>query len=1248
MWMANIVIISLVQQSDTLTWRDAVANLKKSTSKLPVQLFSGSDCSRQATCPSPCGNPYCKCPDIESSIDQDSFVIIHLVNDGIMGEWLIELIKQKNPKGVFCFACIPELMQLTRIGNYSMKNSSGGMPGPLKKVLKFFSGGREEDVIYVYSKLSKITARLLPFIPKKYKDVTHWINIVLYWGQPDVYNREQLLRFIAREIFDLDVTYKPVKIIPSIGCFDPFTGELFVSPEEYLSAKRNDNASSTAKPTIALLVFRQYAIERQPFIKDVAESLLAKNLLVIPIFASGVETQVAVRKWLLQKKIDCIVNTMGFSLVGGPAIAGTPGLYKTQSGELLTALNIPYLVVPPLVAQNRDCLECAFEKKKACCGVGVDSFQKILMYDIPEMDGAIVPLISGAMRQNLIQGIPNRIHQIANQVSGWVNLRKKEKQQVKIALVIYNFPPGQGKVGTAALLNIPLSLLSMVKRLREEGYSIDDFPQEEEACKAMISRFEGRNAPKQASVQEYRQLLDSATQARIDAKWGNPPGNIDPVDRQTIRLNIQEFGNLCVGVQPVLGVPGDPMQFCFDKEFTPHHQYVLFYRWIKECWGADVLIHVGMHGTVEWMPGLQLGLSSSCWPDILLGDLPNIYLYPLNNPSEAIIAKRRANSVIVSHMLPPYVRVGDYSRINEMRTALADHDLPLEDVFFDLEKLPDETDADFRKRAGAYIDDIEEHLISIGLHVFGKNYGLEEIKMYCYSILNVNVGEKPGLSELIRRELGCDKGKAWQLSCQLIDATIINQSNVKKAWQKIIGSATACPLDELTPIVEEGLRIAYHCANNNHEADVLVNVLAGGYVAPAPGRDPLRSGSIALPSGRNIYGTDPWRLPDPIALPRGKELSEQLIQRFLQKHDQHYPETIAITLWALDTIKTEGESLATILSLTGAEPLYDGQGKIYRYQPIPLEKLGRPRIDVCVDMSAIFRDSFSHLVNLLDTLFIDLSHLEEPVSENYIRKHYLEALKSGISEEDASSRIFSRPPGRYGNGIDQLIQESAWEDEDELEKALIQTSSFSYGGVKQGKPCPQIFKKMLATVDNTFQLMDSTEYGLTDIPFYFSSSGALRMVAERISEKKIDLIYAETYAGKTKINEAKELVAREVRAKLLNPQWHEALMNNGYAGAAELGNQFTNVLGMAAIEKNIDKWVFDEMAENFILNQEKREWLEKANIKALGNMITRLLEANNRGAWDADEDMLNALESFYDEIEDKIEGINNGNNTESK
>lgn len=1244
MRMANVVIISLVQQSDTLIWRDAVSGLKKTTSLLPVQLFSGSDCSRQPTCPGLCGNAYCKCPDIESSIDQESFVIINLVNDRYVAEWLIELINQKKPRGVFCFACMPELMQLTRIGNYSMKNSSG-MPGPLKKILKFFSGGREEDVIYVYSKLSKITARLLPFIPKKYKDVTHWINIVLYWGQPDVYNREQLLRFLAREIFDLDVTYKPVKIIPSIGCFDPFTGELFSSPDDYLSAKRNEQSFSSDKPMIALLVFRQYAIERQPFIKDVTERLSSKNLLVIPIFASGVETQVAVRKWLLQKKIDCIVNTMGFSLVGGPAIANTPGLYKTQSGELLTALNIPYLVVPPLVAQNRDCLECAFEKKKNCCGVGVDSFQKVLMYDIPEMDGAIVPLISGAMRQDLIHGIPDRINQIANQVSGWVNLRKKNKQQIKIALVIYNFPPGQGKVGTAALLNVPLSLISIVKRLVEEGYSIENFPQEEEACKAMISRFDEREAPNQASVQDYRKLLNHATQARIDAKWGNPPGNIDPIDRQTIRLNIQEFGNLCVGVQPVLGVPGDPMQFCFDKNFTPHHQYVLFYRWIKELWQADVLIHVGMHGTAEWMPGLQLGLSSLCWPDILLGDLPNIYLYPLNNPSEAIIAKRRANSVIVSHMLPPYVRVGDYSRIKEMRAALSDTGSPLEQHFCDLERQPDESDSDFKKRAETYINDIEEHLVSIGLHVFGKNYGTEEIKAYCYSILNVNGSEKPGLAALIQRQAACDKEKAWQLSCQLIDASVIEQLSSKKAWQKIIGHDIPCPLEELTPIVEEGLRIAHHCANNSHEADVLVNVLAGGYVAPAPGRDPLRSGSIALPSGRNIYGTDPWRLPGTTALPRGRELSEQLVQRFQQNHDQQYPETIAITLWALDTIKTEGESLATILSLTGAEPLYDGQGKIYKYQPVSLEKLGRPRIDVCVDMSAIFRDSFSQLVNLLDKLFIDLSNIDEPVSQNYIRKHYLDALQSGISKEDASSRIFSRSPGRYGNGIDQLIQESAWEEEDELEKALIQTSSFSYGGVKQGKPCPEIFKKILATVDNTFQIMDSTEYGLTDIPFYFSSSGALRMVAERISSKKVDLIYAETYAGKTKINEAKELIAREVRAKLLNPKWHEALMNNGYAGAAELGNQFTNVLGIAAIEKNIDKWVFDEMAENFILNEEKRQWLEKANIKALGNMITRLLEAHNRGAWDADEDMLKTLESFYDDIEDKIEGINNANNT---
>jgi magnesium chelatase subunit H len=1208
--MGTLTFIVGIERFNAHIWTDVEQRLADQGITVRIHRFNDDHVDRQD-------------PALSAAIAGSDVVFMSLINLRSQADWLAAQLSAAGTAVIFAYESMPEVMALTKVADYRVRESKGAMPKPMQVLMRLITRGRDEDALYAYTKLVKITAKLLPLIPDKLGGFKTWLAVNLYWNQPDAANITEMVKLILRDTQKLPVSVAPVSVIPTMGCFDPVSGELFDDPPAYLKWARKKGRYRKGQPVVAMLAMRKHVVQKMEYLASLTRSLEARGMAVLPVFVSGIEAHVAVREWLTKQPLDGFISTMGFSIVGGPASSTKPGQYHETASDLLARLDVPYMVAQPLLMQE----------EKEWHSRGVHAMQSVVMYDLPEMDGVASTVAIGAIRDGDLATTPDRLERAAGQAAAWINLRHKPSARRRVAIVLYNFPPGMGKAGTAALLDVPASLAALLRRLKAEGYAVDGIPLDAEGLGRELERLGRGEGSLTLPVATYRRLLPADAAERIDRHWGPAPGDIAPAGRDALRLDAVEYGNVLLGLQPPLGIPGDPLKLLFDKTFTPHHQYAGFYRWLKDGWQADAVIHVGMHGTAEWMPGLQAGLTGDCWPDFLLGGLPHLYLYPLNNPAEAAIARRRGYATIVSHAVPPYARSGLYKQLAQARTRVNDAGDALDGVLPDLLRGDAEPLEAYRARAAAYLDNIEQRLILDGLHVFGQAPEPARARALVEAALEVPRQGLPGLTRLLEAALAPDRDTATVREALLTRAVFAGEDPAR-AWALLAGGAAPPWLHGL---ITEGRGILAGVARCGEELDAVIHALDGGYIRPAYGADPVRSGAGALPSGRNIHGIDPWRLPTETALERGRRMAELLLEQHAATHGT-FPRTVAQTLWAMDTIKSEGEGLGVILALLGAEPERDGQGKIFRYELTPLEKLARPRIDVLLDVSSVFRDTFQMSLDMLDDLFRRAAHADEPEEQNFIRANTLALKSAGRSDEEATARIFTQAPGLYGTGVDEVIEESQWEEPAELTNLYLRRNGHAYGGGRNGAASPEVLRGLLGTVDHVFQAIDSVEYGLTDMQHYYGTSGAIQLAVKQTRGNDVPLSYAETFTGEVTLNGVSDLLRIESRSKLLNPRWYEAMLAHGHSGAAEIGNRFTHLVGWAAVG-NVDNWVFDDAASTFVLDEAMRARLEKANPQAARNAVSRLIEANGRGMWQTDEATLSRLQGLYADLEDRLEGV---------
>ncbi|TFI53745.1 magnesium chelatase subunit H [Mastigocladus laminosus UU774] len=1214
------------------------------------------------------------------------------------------------------FPSMPEVMRLNKMGSFSMSQlgQSKSVISQFMRKRKEKSGAGFEDAML---KLLRTLPQVLKFLPmEKAQDARNFMLSFQYWlgGSPE--NLENFLlmladKYVLKNVETLNLTslqYEPPVVYPDMGIWHPLSMTMFEDVREYLNwyNSRKDiskDLKDPLAPCIGLVLQRTHLVtgDDAHYVAMVQE-LEAMGARVIPVFAGGLDFSKPVDAYFYEpttKKalVDGVVSLTGFALVGGPARQDHP-----KAIEALKRLNRPYMVALPLVFQTTE--------EWMDSDLGLHPIQVALQIAIPELDGAIEPIILSGRDGTTGKAIAlqDRIEAVAQRAFKWANLRRKPKLTKKVAITVFSFPPDKGNVGTAAYLDVFGSIYEVMKALKNNGYDLPDLPENAQAlmqevihdAQAQYSSPE-LNIAYRMSVPEYEALTPYSQ--RLEENWGPPPGHLNS-DGQNLLIYGKQFGNVFIGVQPTFGYEGDPMRLLFSRSASPHHGFAAYYTYLERVWQADAVLHFGTHGSLEFMPGKQMGMSGECYPDNLIGTIPNLYYYAANNPSEATIAKRRGYAETISYLTPPAENAGLYKGLKELSDLIASYQtlkdtgrgIPIVNTIMDkcrmvnLDKdinLP-ETDAKdmsaeerdnivgmvYRK-----LMEIESRLLPCGLHVIGKPPSAEEAIATLVNIAGLDRPEEEiqSLPRIIANSVGRDIDEIYKNSdrgiledVQLLqDITMATRAAVsalvqeqtdaegrvsfvsklnffnmgkKEPWVEALHQAGYTKVDAaaLKPLFEYlEFCLQQVCADN--ELGGLLQGLEGEYVLPGPGGDPIRNPDV-LPTGKNIHALDPQSIPTQAAVQSAKIVVDRLLARHRAENGGNYPETIASVLWGTDNIKTYGESLAQIMWMVGARPVPDALGRVNKLELIPLQELGRPRIDVVINCSGVFRDLFINQMNLLDQAVKMAAEADEPVEMNYVRKHALQqAQEMGINLRQAATRVFSNASGSYSSNINLAVENSTWESEAELQEMYLNRKSFAFSADNPGTmdESRKIFESTLKTAEMTFQNLDSSEISLTDVSHYFDSDPT-KVVASLRGDGKTPASYiADTTTANAQVRTLSETVRLDARTKLLNPKWYEGMLSHGYEGVRELSKRLVNTMGWSATAGAVDNWVYEDVNTTFIHDEEMQKRLMNMNPHSFRKIVSTLLEVNGRGYWETSESNLEKLRELYQEVEDRIEGI---------
>ncbi|MBC8128792.1 MAG: magnesium chelatase subunit H, partial [Rhizobiaceae bacterium] len=887
---------------------------------------------------------------------------------------------------------------------------------------------------------------------------------------------------------------------------------------------------------------------------------------------------------------------------------------------------------------------------------GLMPVESTIMVAIPELDGATGPIVFGGRSDHAgkpcggchracvftVSGTGRDMHScgeradmLAARVEKLVRLRRTERAKKKVAIVLFNFPPNAGNTGTAAYLSVFASLFETLTAMKREGYDVA-VPANVDALRSALiegnrERY-GMHANVHTKISADTHVRRERWLSEIEAQWGPAPGR-QQSDGSSIFVLGAQFGNVFVGVQPAFGYEGDPMRLLFEKGFAPTHAFAAFYRYIRDDFGAEAVLHFGTHGSLEFMPGKQSGLSARDWPDRLIGDLPNIYLYAANNPSEGAIAKRRSAATLISYMTPPIAHAGLYRGLLDLKTTI------------ERWRAVDPDEGDLERAEIAVL--IQAQAASVDLSAAEPVWEADgvdsKIEMLSRDILELEytliphglhvVGKAPSLSERADMLLAiAEAGHAMRLDRTVAEALVAGASP-EAALAKAALLPSNALVETLTVLAETDRQMA-----EDHEIPAMLRALDGRFIRPAPGGDVLRTPAI-LPTGRNLHGFDPFRIPSAFAVADGARQAKRLIDRHMAD-GLPMPETVAIVLWGTDNLKSEGGPIAQALALIGAEPRFDTYGRIAGATLVPLDVLGRPRIDVIATLSGIFRDLLPLQIKLLAEACFMAASADEPEEMNFVRKHALRHVEqTGCDLETASLRVFGNAEGAYGSNVNHLIENSGWENEDELAETYERRKSFAYG--RSGQPAQQavLLQSVLAGVDLAYQNLDSVELGVTTVDHYFDTLGGISRAVKRAKGTAAPVYIGDQTRGEGTVRSLSEQVAIETRTRMLNPKWYEGMLAHGYEGVRQIEEHVRNTMGWSATTGEVQPWVYEKLTETFLLDPEMRERLAALNPHASAKMANRLIEAHERHYWTPDAAMLDALRQASDELEDRVEGI---------
>ncbi len=1166
--------------------------------------------------------------------------------------------RRDNCDAMICMASAGEVVKLTRLGNFDMAKPASGPMALLKKLRgnkeKSSTGGAAQ------MKMLRRIPQMLRFVPGTAQDVRAYFMTLQYWLGGSDENMLNLVRHVVdrgadgprRVLRGLSKIPAPVEY-PEVGVYHPRMPGRF---SEEASALPKPPAATTCG-TVGVLLLRSYLLSNNAGHYDgVIAALESRGLRVVPAFAAGLDSRPAIEQFFVKDgrvTVDAVVSLTGFSLVGGPAYNDSKA-----AADVLAQLDVPYLAANPVEFQTLD--------QWGGSDRGLMPVESTIMVAIPELDGATGPMVFGGRPgapgvtctgchhactfkasdvAHDMHTCPERALMLAARVSKLVALRRSERAQRKVAIVIFNFPPNAGNIGSAAYLSVFESMFHTLVAMKAQGYTVD-LPESVDALRDGVLKGNAAQHGADANVHTLISASDHVRRERwlteIEAQWGPAPGR-QLSNGSSIFVLGKQYGNVLVGVQPAFGYEGDPMRLLFEKGLSPTHAFSAFYRYLREDFKAHAVLHFGTHGALEFMPGKQSGMSGTCWPDRLIDDLPNIYLYASNNPSEGAIAKRRSGATLVSYLTPPVGQAGLYRGLNELKASIerwrgkdatsadrvelaaliqsqaAELDLaeaePLWVVSHDDVSA---TAVDQRvTRLSEQMLEMEYTLIPHGLHVTGRAATVAERVDMLVSVADASHGlhiDRAAVEALV-------SGRSVD---HALDMAGIAHDDASREMMKELAA--------MDKILSEETEVAG-----------LLHALDGRFIRPAPGGDILRTPAV-LPTGRNIHGFDPFRIPSSFAVKDGAKQAQVLLDRHIADGNP-LPESIAIVLWGSDNLKNEGSPIAQALALMGALPRFDSYGRIAGATLIPLAELGRARVDVVITLSGIFRDLMPLQIKLLaEAAFLAAAAEDEPLEMNHIRRHALAYQQEhGCTLEIASLRVYGNAEGAYGSNVNNLIESSRWSDEGELAETYSRRKGFAYGRTGRAVQQSALMQSVLADVQLTYQNLDSVELGVTTVDNYFDTLGGITQAVKVARGGNTPPVYiGDQTKGDGAVRTLREQVALETRTRMLNPKWYEGMLEHGYEGVRQIEVHVTNTMGWSATTGQVQPWVYKQLTETFMLDPEMRERLAKLNPTASARVANRLIEASERNYWQPDAQTLEALRRAGEELEDRLEGIYEG------
>jgi len=1083
-------------------------------------------------------------------------------------------------------------------------------------------------------------------------------------------NLAQLARFLSDTLLLTGEDFEPPRATPDYGVHDAREGD----PQ---------------RPTVGIVFYRAHLLAANTSFVDVlADALRAAEANALPVFCGSLRGLVDAQAHGLRALLgqcDAVITTV-------LAAGGSTGAdEESWDAGALAALDVPVL--------QGLCLTCSRASWQAS-DAALSPMDAAMQVAIPEFDGRVVS-VPFSFKEPGEDGIPvyvadpERAARVAGIAVALARLRALPAADKRLGIVLSAYPTKHSRIGNAVGLDTPASAVVLLRSLAQAGYDLGELDVEALEGDVLIHRLiaagghdtewlteeQMASAAIRVPTAQYARWfagLPAPLRESVVAAWGEPPGDLY-VSSNEIYVGSLRFGNVALLIQPPRGFGENPVAIYHDPELPPSHQYLAAYRWLEHSFGAHAVVHLGKHGNLEWLPGKGLGLAAQDAPDAVLGNLPLVYPFIVNDPGEGTQAKRRAHATIVDHLIPPMARAesyGDLARLEQLLdeyatvAALDPDKLPTlrgqiwtliqsAQLHHDLGAGPPPGEADFDEfvlHLDGYLCEIKDVQIRDGLHVLGRVPTGEELVNDVLAVLRARqvfgCGQPlPGLRAAIAACVGGDEqGLLADVDHLEALARALVQDTQAAGWDpaqvpgvvaQVLGPEAA---GEAGATVVSVLRFACtelipRLAGTSAEITNVLRALAGRFVEPGPSGSPTRGLVSVLPTGRNFYSVDPQSIPTRNAFDVGIALADSLLERHRAEVGD-WPTSVGLTVWGTSAMRTQGDDVAEVLALLGVRPSWDDASRrVTGLEVVGLAELARPRIDVVLRISGFFRDAFPHVVALLDDAIAAVAVLDEPAERNFVAAHYRADLAAHGDDRRARTRIFGSRPGAYGAGLLPLIDSRQWRTDADLAEVYATWGGYAYGRGLDGAAAREDMEHAFRRITVAAKNVDTREHDIADSDDYFQYHGGMvAMVRSLTGSNPAAYVGDSAVPHAVKTRTLAEETRRVFRSRVINPRWIAAMQRHGYKGAFELAATLDYLFGFDATAGVVEDWMYHQLAESYIFDSRVQQFLRRSNPWALRGMTERLLEAADRGLWaHPDPAELDALRAMYLELEGELE-----------